>query len=107
MREPGSTTRRALEDAMAGIGARPRVAMEIGSREALREEVIRGLGIATVSQSEFVPDERLHPLPILGAPILTHIYLCCLRERRRSRLIGAFLEAVLKSHGMRPAALPN
>lgn len=103
MREPGSTTRRALEDAMAGIGARPRVAMEIGSREALREAVIRGLGIATVSQSEFVPDERLHPLPISGAPILTHIYLCCLRERRRSRLIGAFFEAVLKSQGMRPA----
>jgi aminoethylphosphonate catabolism LysR family transcriptional regulator len=96
LREPGSTTRRALEEAMAGIGARPCVAMEIGSREALREAVIRGLGIATVSQSEYVPDEQLHPLPISGAPILTHIYLCCLRERRRSRLISAFLAAVLK-----------
>lgn len=96
MREPGSTTRRALEEGMAVIGAKARVGMEIGSREALREAVIRGLGIGTVSQSEYVPDDRLHPLPILGTPILTHIYVCCLRERRRSRLIAAFFEAVLK-----------
>lgn len=96
MREPGSTTRRALEEGMAAIGAKARIGMEIGSREAVREAVIRGLGVGTVSQSEYVPDERLHPLPILGAPVLTHIYVCCLRERRRSRLIAAFLEAVLK-----------
>lgn len=97
MREAGSTTRRALEVAFAGIGARARVSMEIGSREALREAVIRGLGIGTVSQSEYVPDGRLHPLPITGAPVDTHIYVCCLRERRRSRLVAAFFEAVFKS----------
>lgn len=94
MRETGSTTRRALEDAMASIGCRPRIAMEIGSREAIREAVIRGLGIGTVSQSEYVPDERLVPLPITGTAVVTHIYLCCLRERRRSLLISAFLNAV-------------
>lgn len=94
MRETGSTTRRALEDAMASIGCRPRIAMEIGSREAIREAVIRGLGIGTVSQSEYVPDDRLVPLPITGTAVVTHIYLCCLRERRRSMLISAFLNAV-------------
>lgn len=94
MRERGSTTRRALEDGMAAIGATPRVAMEIGSREAIREAVIRGLGIGTVSESEYVPDEQLHPLPITGAPVLTHIYVCCLRERRRSRIIAAFFETL-------------
>jgi aminoethylphosphonate catabolism LysR family transcriptional regulator len=96
MREAGSTTRRALEDGIAAIGAKPRIAMEIGSREALREAVIRGLGIGTVSQSEYVPDERLVPLPITDAPVVTHIYVCCLRERRRSLLIAAFLDAVLQ-----------
>ena len=94
MRETGSTTRRALEDAMVSIGCKPRIAMEIGSREAIREAVIRGLGIGTVSQSEYVPDERLVPLPITGTAVVTHIYLCCLRERRRSLLIAAFLNAV-------------
>jgi aminoethylphosphonate catabolism LysR family transcriptional regulator len=94
MRERGSTTRRALEDGFAAICATPRVAMEIGSREAIREAVIRGLGIGTVSESEYVPDEQLHPLPITGAPVVTHIYLCCLRERRRSRIIAAFFESL-------------
>lgn len=96
MREPGSTTRRAFEEGIAAIGGKARTSMEMGSREAIREAVIRGLGIGTVSQSEYVPDDRLHPLPIAGTPVLTHIYLCCLRERRRSRLIAAFLEAALK-----------
>jgi len=94
MRERGSTTRRALEDGMSAIGATARISMEIGSREAIREAVIRGLGIGTVSESEYVPDAQLHPLPIAGAPVLTHIYVCCLRERRRSRMIAAFFETL-------------
>lgn len=94
MRERGSTTRRALEEGFATIGAVPRVAMEIGSREAIREAAIRGLGIGTVSESEYIPDEQLHPLPITGSPVLTHIYVCCLRERRRSRIIASFFETL-------------
>lgn len=95
MREPGSTTRRALEDALARIGATPRIAMEIGSREALREAVARGLGVGTVSVSEYVPDEaRLRPVRIEGDPVSTHIHVCCLRERRDSRLVAAFFEAM-------------
>lgn len=96
MRETGSTTRRALQDAMAAIGCTPRVAMEIGSREAIREAVIRGLGIGTVSQSEYVSDERLVTLPITGSTVETHIYLGCLRERRRSLIISAFFDAVTR-----------
>jgi aminoethylphosphonate catabolism LysR family transcriptional regulator len=94
MREPGSTTRRALEDALGEIGITARTAMEIGSREALREAVARGLGVGTVSQSEYVPDERLRPIPIAGAPVSTHIHVCCLRERRDSLLVSSFFSAV-------------
>lgn len=94
IREQGSTTRRALEEAFAAIDAVPRVAMEIGSREAIREAVICGLGVGTVSDSEFVPDERLHLLPVTGNPVMTHIYVCCLRERRRSRTIAAFFDSL-------------
>ncbi len=105
MREAGSTTRRALEESIASIGAKSRIAMEIGSREAVREAVIRGLGIGTVSQSEYVPDEQLVPLPITDTPVMTHIYVCCLRERRRSLMIAAFLNAVLqKQSALRTSA---
>lgn len=94
MRERGSTTRRALEEGMKAAGFSPRVAMEIGSREAIREAVIRGLGIGTVSESEYVPDEHLHPLPITDATVLTHIYACCLRERLRSTMIADFFSCL-------------
>lgn len=98
MRERGSTTRRALEEALGAIGAVPHITMEIGSREAIREAVIRGLGIGTVSESEYVPDERLHALTIVGEPVMTHIYVSCLRERRRSRMIAAFFETLRQAN---------
>ncbi len=94
MREPGSTTRRALDEGFARLSLSPRVAMEIGSREALREAVARGLGVGTVSQSEYISDERLHPLMIEGEPVVTSIHVCCLRERKSSKPIAAFLDAV-------------
>ncbi|CAB3966527.1 LysR family transcriptional regulator [Burkholderia cenocepacia] len=96
MREPGSTTRRALEDALEAAGLRPRIAMDIGSREALREAVARGLGVGTVSKAEYVPDARLRPLRIDGDPVETHIHVCCLSERRESRLVASFFDAVAR-----------
>lgn len=105
MREAGSTTRLALEKGFAAIGVKPRVAMEIGSREAIREAVIRGLGVGTVSQSEYVADDRLRPVEIIGTPVSTDIYICCLRERRRNRTIAAFIEAVLNPSTRKQAEL--
>jgi aminoethylphosphonate catabolism LysR family transcriptional regulator len=94
MRESGSTTRRALEDEFARRKLTPNIVLEIGSREAVREGVVRELGVGTVSISEYVPDECLRPLRIEDDPVVTHIHVCCLRERRRSRTIAAFLDAV-------------
>ena len=94
MREPGSTTRRVLESTLEERGLTATVAMEIGSREALREAVIRGLGVGTVSQSEYVPDERIRPLPIQGEPVRTHIHIACLKERRRTRAVASFFDAI-------------
>lgn len=96
MREPGSTTRRALEEAFRERGLTARIAMEIGSREALREAVARGLGIGTVSRSEYIPDENLCPIRIEGDPVLTHIHVCCLRERHESKSVSSFFRAIKK-----------
>jgi LysR family transcriptional regulator, low CO2-responsive transcriptional regulator len=94
MREPGSTTRLAMEEAFAIAGLTPNIAMEIGSREALREVVARGFGVGTVSQSDYVADPRLKPMPITDAAVVTHIHICCLRERRRSRVVASFFDAI-------------
>jgi len=94
MREQGSTTRLALEKVLKEADVMPRVVMEIGSREALREAVARGIGLGTVSEAEFVPDPRFKLLPIEGNPVSTHTYIYCLADRKDSRLVASFLEQV-------------
>lgn len=91
-RETGSTTRLALERALQEAGVTPRKAMEIGSREALREAVVRGIGIGAVSEAEFIADPRLRAIRIEGEPVHTETYLYCLAERRSSRLISSFFD---------------
>ena len=91
-REEGSTTRRSLEAALEGAGVKPRVVMEIGSREAIRFAVARGIGISAVSEAEFVPDPRLRAVPVSDAEIYTYAHVVCLRERQNARLVRAFLD---------------
>ena len=56
--------------------------MEINSREAAREAVVRGFGAGVVSESELAPSPAIHALRVSNAEMLTHAYLVCLAERR-------------------------
>ena len=94
MREVGSTTRKALEDAFRAVKVRPRIALEIGSREAVREAVISGLGIAAVSEGEFIPDPRLSAVRIAGMDVKTHAHVACLQERRGVRVVDAYFDII-------------
>jgi DNA-binding transcriptional LysR family regulator len=107
MREVGSTTRKALDEALAKGHVRPRIAMEIGSREAIREAVIMGVGIAAVSEIEYVPDRQIRMVPVSDAQMYTYAHVFCLRERHEARLVKAFLGIVhelLQGRGPRPRA---
>ncbi|KAF0813891.1 HTH-type transcriptional activator CmpR [Andreprevotia sp. IGB-42] len=91
-REAGSTTRRALEKVLREADITPRIAMEIGSREALREAAARGIGIGVVSEAEFIPDARLRMIRINDDPAYTETHLYCLTERRQSGLLNSFFD---------------
>ena len=82
LREVGSTTRKALDDALVKAGVTPRVVMEIGSREAIREAVIKGVGIGAVSEIEFIPDPQFRTVKVSDAEMYTHAHVVCLEERR-------------------------
>ncbi len=92
LREPTSVTRRILEDALAGTGIAPRVVMELGSREAVREAVAAGLGAGVVLESELGQDDRLHPVAVADSALGCREYVVCLNERRNLRLVQAFLD---------------
>lgn len=94
MREQGSTTRRALETALGMAGVTPQVVMEIGHREIIREAVAQGIGIAAVSEAEYLPGPDTHMVRVEDADIRTYAHVLFLEERRESRMVRAFLDAV-------------
>ena len=95
LREPGSTTRKALDAALAQAGVVPEMVMEIGSREVIREAVARGIGIAAVSEVEYVPGPGLHAVRISDAQVYTYAHVLCLTERREARMVRAFFDGVV------------
>ena len=68
--------------------------MMINSREAVREAVVRGLGIAPVAEFEFIPDKRLHTVRVSNADMKNSVYVCCLKRRIQRQRISAFLNLV-------------
>jgi aminoethylphosphonate catabolism LysR family transcriptional regulator len=94
VREEGSTTRKALDDALRRAKVKPRIAMEIGSREAIREAVIMGVGIAAVSEIEYVPDREIRSVAVSDAEMYTYAHVFCLKDRCEARLVKAFLDIV-------------
>ena len=98
LREEGSTTRKALDDALRRAGVMPHVVMEIGSREAIREAVIKGVGIAAVSKAAYVSHRVLHMVRVRDAEMCAHAHVVCLAERRGARLVKAFFDVVDEIH---------
>jgi LysR family transcriptional regulator, low CO2-responsive transcriptional regulator len=92
LREEGSTTRKAFEDACRRKNVKPRIVMEIGSREAIREAVIKGVGIGIVSEVEYVSDPEIRMVKISDADLFTHAHIVCLKDRQEARLIRAFID---------------
>jgi len=96
LREPGSTTRKAIESALRAAGVTPEVVMEVGSREIIREAVAQGVGIAAVSEVEFIPGPGLHAVRLDDAKVRTYAHVVCLAERRDTRMVRSFFEVIGK-----------
>ncbi|MFQ5755261.1 MAG: LysR substrate-binding domain-containing protein, partial [Acidiferrobacterales bacterium] len=94
LREAASVTRQTFQSALAEAGVRPQAVMQIESREAVREAVAAGLGIGVVSQAEFDYDKRLTAVRVHDAQMEITEHVVCLQERRRLRIVRAFLEIV-------------
>ncbi len=100
LRSPSSTTRMTFEAAIAKAKVEIQPAMEINNREAVREAVVRGLGIGIVSLSEFIPGDRLTALRVKGAEMHIDAYVSCLTERLNRPVVQAFFNSasILRKH---------
>lgn len=96
LRELGSTTRKAIESALKAGHVEPDVVMEVASREIIREAVAQGVGVAAVSEVEYVPGPGLHAVRISDASVRTYAHVVCLAERRDMRMVRAFFDVIGK-----------
>lgn len=87
LREQGSATRQRFEDVLRQAGVVPDIVLEIGTREAVREAVGAGLGLAVIQEPELGSDPRITKATITGAEITAGEFIICLAERRQSRVI--------------------
>lgn len=65
LRESGSGTRHAGDAHFARLGLQPRVRLELGSNEAVKQSVAAGLGLGLVSRHALAADPALEGLRIL------------------------------------------
>lgn len=95
VREPGSGTRAALERLFAEKHFTPKVRMELGSNEVIKQAIVGGLGISVLSRHTLTLDPQTEQLAILdveGFPIVRHWYVAYPRGKRLSVVAQAFLE---------------
>ena len=102
LRESGSRTRAVFEAAVQHAGARLGATLEIGSREAVREAAAASLGIGIIALSEVGADSRLKAVPIAGSGLALTEYAACIAERRRVRVVQAFLDLVAEQQRVAP-----
>ncbi|TSH93131.1 LysR family transcriptional regulator [Verticiella sediminum] len=91
LREPGSMTRQASEALLVEAQVQPRRVLEIGSREAIRQAVLCGLGVSLMPVREVASHPDLLALPLRGIQAQMCEYLYCLCERRPVQAIARFL----------------
>ncbi len=103
LREQGSGTRMACDAHFRQTGVTPRVRLELGSNEAIKQAVAGGLGLAIVSAhalGSHVGEDGLAVLPVRGFPIHAQWHLVQPRSRRLSPLAAVFREHVLRQAGL-------
>jgi DNA-binding transcriptional LysR family regulator len=95
LREPGSGSRWCLERALTRTGKTVKdlqVALELGSNEAIKQAVLRGVGVAVLSDQTVQKEVKaghLHALRIKGLPLEREMFVVW--DRRRALPIPARL----------------
>jgi aminoethylphosphonate catabolism LysR family transcriptional regulator len=96
IRETGSTTRILSTQMLHDQGVTPGALLEIGSRESIREAVLRNIGVTIIARHEVPENPLLKVIELEGAPMIPE-YLYCLKERRLAKLPAAFLALARES----------
>jgi LysR family transcriptional regulator, low CO2-responsive transcriptional regulator len=92
LREPGSETRRSCDEKFSELGISPRIVLELGSREAVREAVAAGLGVAPMVAGEEGHDPRTATVELADGATNTWISVAWLSDRQEIPAVRGFVE---------------
>jgi DNA-binding transcriptional LysR family regulator len=109
LREPGSASRRLLEQRLGAAGVRYRPVMEIASNELIKRAVELGMGIAILSAAVVAREVRygiLRGVPIADPRFTRPLYVAFHRERASMPAIQA-LVALARDFRERPHRRPR
>ena len=100
LREVGSGTRMAMEKIFKRYKINPKIIMELGSGEAIKQAVIAGMGISLVSRMSIEQELKLKKLiilPVSELPAKHAWYAVSLKQKKLSRIASEFLEFIAKT----------
>lgn len=95
LREPGSGTRIAVDDFLAGKKIRLGVRMEIGSNEAIKQAVAGGLGLSIISRHAIRDMPGIVELNCDGFPIMSTWKIVRPAKRPLSLIAARFIDYLL------------
>lgn len=108
VREEGSGTRAAMERFFEEARVEPRLAMEMGSNETIKQAVIAGMGLGFLSAHTIGHELAARSLVVLeveGFPLMLHWYVVHRREKRLPPVARAFRQFLLDEGALRIARL--
>ena len=94
LRERGSGTRTSCDAHFRSHNFTPRVRLELGSNEAIKQAVSGGMGLSVLSQhalSTHLEDDQLVVLPVSGFPVRCSWWILYPRGKRLSPIAREFL----------------
>jgi DNA-binding transcriptional LysR family regulator len=94
LREPGSQTRQLLEAAFSADAVPLVAAMELATREAMREAVAAGIGLGALFEGESGHDARFVNVPFRSLPCASGVYAVALRDSLGIPAVQAFFDHV-------------
>ena len=98
-RESGSSTQRRLAEGLLAQRLSVQPALILGSREAVFEAVVRGLGIGFAYDREVGCDPRLSAVPIEGFDAANIDHLACLKAQRHAPAVTALFDCAPSADG--------
>lgn len=101
MREPGSGTRQALEELFHKHQTEPKVRLELGSNEAIKQAILGGLGVSVLSQHTLTLEKDtglFAQLDVQDLPIQRNWYAVYPAGKQPSVVARTFLEYLEADH---------